>query len=279
MRKSDAVSINEWAAYGEAKIAQGLISIGVPRDEASRRAAATIIGVALGGATGAVAAGVPAAVVGGLIGAPVGGIAGGITGGIIGSTMPPFGAFTGPGVGIGIAAGIPLGAAAGAALLGVPAAVAGAVAGGAIGGLLAYTLGAGDPGAHIKQPPLPGQQGKNQQPPSELPHDHGPTVFQVNVPANKARALGLPPVHYSVNVNGDAHASIQLGKQTLQATIPGDVARAPYRALGAAGPQVERTVQHATRQATDTIQKALPGVNVTWGTPPAGAHHVGKHRK
>ena len=59
------VSINEWSAYGEAKIAQGLISVGVPEDEASRQAAATIIGVALGGTAGAAAAGIPAAVVGG----------------------------------------------------------------------------------------------------------------------------------------------------------------------------------------------------------------------
>ena len=63
------VSINEWSAYGEAKIAQGLISVGVPEDEASRQAAATIIGVALGGTAGAVALGVPAAVTGGVGGA------------------------------------------------------------------------------------------------------------------------------------------------------------------------------------------------------------------
>ena len=47
------VSINEWSAYGEAKIAQGLISVGVPEDEASRQAASTIIGVALGGTAAA----------------------------------------------------------------------------------------------------------------------------------------------------------------------------------------------------------------------------------
>ncbi|WP_237422006.1 hypothetical protein [Gordonia sp. SID5947] len=59
-------SINDWAAYGESKIAQGLISVGVPEDEASRQAAATIIGVVLGGTTGAAAVGIPAAVVGGI---------------------------------------------------------------------------------------------------------------------------------------------------------------------------------------------------------------------
>ena len=49
MSKRDVNSINAWSAYGEAKIAQGLISAGVPEDEATRRAAATIIGVMAGG--------------------------------------------------------------------------------------------------------------------------------------------------------------------------------------------------------------------------------------
>ncbi len=82
----DVNSINAWSAYGEAKIAQGLISVGVPEDEASRRAAATIIGVMAGGTAGAVALGIPAAVVGAVGGAGVGAVAGALILGI-----PTFG--------------------------------------------------------------------------------------------------------------------------------------------------------------------------------------------
>ena len=35
MSQRDVNSINAWSAYGEAKIAQGLISVGVPEDEAN----------------------------------------------------------------------------------------------------------------------------------------------------------------------------------------------------------------------------------------------------
>lgn len=273
MNKRDATSINEWAAYGEAKIAQGLISIGVPKDQASRQAAATIIGVALGGATGATVAGVPAAVVGGVGGAVVGGVAGGIIGGVVGSGVPPFGLNTGPGVAIGVAAGIPLGAAAGAALLGIPAAVAGAVVGGTIGGVAAWTLGAGDPGANPKRPTLPGQPNPDdpqqanpapgQQPPAQQ-QDPGPAVMRVNLPASEAQKSGLPAVDYQVNVRGDVNASVTVGAQTVRAEIPAEIAKPAYNALGPQGQQAAATL---TQQATTALERAVPGMKVQLPQP------------
>ncbi|MBM7280508.1 hypothetical protein JTZ10_22430 [Gordonia rubripertincta] len=258
------VSINEWSAYGEAKIAQGLISVGVPEDEASRQAAATIIGVALGGTAGAVTLGVPAAVTGGVGGALIGtGV-----GAFIGSTMVvPFpGANTGPGAAIGAAAG----AAIGAAALGIPAAVVGGVAGGTAGGLLAHALGAGDPGANPRQPGLPGQPDPNRRAPSPqrpepapLPNP-GANQFELHLPADQATKAGLPAVHYQVNVGGDVNAETTIGGQTYTANWTAEQAEAPYKALGGAADQVRKTVTDAAVDLSRQAEKAVPGLKVTF---------------
>lgn len=258
------VSINEWSAYGEAKIAQGLISVGVPEDEASRQAAATIIGVALGGTAGAVALGVPAAVTGGVGGALIGtGV-----GAVIGSTMVvPFpGAHTGTGAAIGAAAG----AAIGAAALGIPAAIVGGVAGGTAGGLLAHALGAGDPGANPRQPGLPGQPDPNRrvpQPPRPQPAplpNPGANQFEVHLPAGQAAKAGLPAVHYQVNVGGDVNAETTIGGQTYTANWTAEQAEAPYKALGGAADQVRKTVTDAAVDLSRQAEKAVPGLKVTF---------------
>ena len=258
------VSINEWSAYGEAKIAQGLISVGVPEDEASRQAAATIIGVALGGTAGAVALGVPAAVTGGVGGALIGtGV-----GAVIGSTMVvPFpGAHTGTGAAIGAAAG----AAIGAAALGIPAAIVGGVAGGTAGGLLAHALGAGDPGANPRQPGLPGQPDPNRRAPAPprpkpapLPNP-GANQFEVHLPADQATKAGLPAVHYQVNVGGDVNAETTIGGQTYTANWTAEQADAPYKALGGAADQVRTTVTDAAVDLSRQAEKAVPGLKVTF---------------
>ncbi|MGW8813093.1 hypothetical protein [Gordonia terrae] len=258
------VSINEWSAYGEAKIAQGLISVGVPEDEASRQAAATIIGVALGGTTGAVALGVPAAVTGGVGGALIGtGV-----GAVIGSSMVvPFpGAHTGPGAAIGAAAG----AAIGAAALGIPAAVVGGVAGGTAGGLLAHALGAGDPGANPRQPGLPGQTDPNRRAPAPprpqsapLPNP-GANQFELHLPADQATKAGLPAVHYQVNVGGDVNAETTIGGQTYAANWTAEQAEAPYKALGGAADQVRKTVTDAAVDLSRHAEQAVPGLKVTF---------------
>ena len=269
-------SINEWSAYGEAKIAQGLISVGVPEDEASRQAAATIIGVALGGTAGAAALGIPAAVTGGVGGALIG-TAGGAG---IGVAVPaPFpGANVGPGAAIGAAAGGALGAAA----LGIPAAIIGGVAGGTAGGLLAHALGAGDPGANPRQPRLPGQPDPNRrtpQPPRPQPAplpNPGANQFELHLPADQAAKAGLPAVHYQVNVGGDVNAETTIGGQTYTANWTAEQAEAPYKALGGAADQAKKAVTDATRQATDQLRAAVPGIEVTWpqlSTPGAAPEH------
>ena len=257
MSRRDVNSINAWSAYGEAKIAQGLISVGVPEDEASRQAAATIIGVMAGGTAGAVTLGVPAAVTGAvggaLIGAPVGAIIGA-------SFFPvPFpGANTGPGAGIGAAAG----AAIGAAALGIPAAVVGAVAGGTLGGLLAHALGAGDPGANPARPGLPGQQPPAAPARPALPNP-GANQFEVHIPADQAAKSGLPAVDYTVTNRGDVNVSANIGGQQFSAGWTAEQARAPYAALGPAGKQVEQAASDLTRQGA-TALKNLPNVKITW---------------
>ncbi|WP_044508643.1 hypothetical protein [Gordonia sp. KTR9] len=250
-------SINAWSAYGEAKIAQGLISVGVSEDEATRQAAATIIGVMGGGTAGALALGVPAAVVGGVGGAAIGGV----TGAIIGSTLVvPFpGAHTGTGALIGAGAG----AAIGAAALGIPAAVVGGVAGGTVGGLLAHALGAGDPGANPAQPRLPGQpEPRPRTTPEQAPT--GPNQFEVHLAAPDAARAGLPAVDYQVNVRGDVSASVDVAGQTVRAGWSGEQARAPYNALGAGGAKAQETVRQWTEEATDQLSKAVPGLHVAW---------------
>ncbi|OLT48673.1 hypothetical protein BJF87_19780 [Gordonia sp. CNJ-863] len=250
-------SINEWSAYGEAKIAQGLISVGVPEDEASRQAAATIIGVMGGGTAGALALGVPAAVTG----AVGGGLIGAGVGAAIGSTLVvPFpGANTGPGALIGAASG----AAIGAAALGIPAAVVGGVAGGTVGGLLAHALGAGDPGANPAQPRLPGQPAPQPRT-APQPAPTGPNQFEVRLAAPEAARAGLPAVDYQVSVRGDVSASVDVAGQTVRAGWSGEQARAPYNTLGAGGAKAQETVRQCTEQATDQLSKAVPGLHVAW---------------
>ena len=251
MSKRDVNSINAWSAYGEAKIAQGLISAGVPEDEATRRAAATIIGVMAGGTAGAVALGIPSAVVG----AGVGAIVGGVVGGSIGSIpVPPFWGTPGP-------LGAAIGAGAGAAIGGIGAGAAGAAVGFAIagtaGGALAYALGAGDPGANPSEP------WRQNGPRHALPEAEGQNQFEFHLSADHARRSGLPAVDYVVNHRGDVDAKI--GATTFKWS--GAQARSPYSVLG---PHVEKSVRDWTRAQSDSLQNALPGSDVLW--PAEGGH-------
>lgn len=241
MSKRDVNSINAWSAYGEAKIAQGLISAGVPEDEATRRAAATIIGVMAGGTAGAVALGIPSAVVGAVGGAGVGASAGAIVG-----------IFTTLGLtsGADALAGAGIGAAVGGIGAGVAGAVIGAAIGGTAGGLLAYSLGAGDPGANPDEP------WRQNGPRHALP-ESGPNQFEFHLSSDQARLSGLPAVDYVVNHRGDVDA--QVGTSTFKWT--GVQARSPYAVLG---PQVEKSVRDWTRAQSENLKNAVPGSNVLW---------------
>ncbi|WP_439031420.1 hypothetical protein [Gordonia terrae] len=254
MSKRDVNSINAWSAYGEAKIAQGLISAGVPEDEATRRAAATIIGVMAGGTAGAVALGIPSAVVGAVVGAPVGAVAGALIG-----SSPFFGGVMG-------VTGAAIGAGAGAAIGGIGAGAAGAAVGFAIagtaGGALAYALGAGDPGADPNEPWRPNG------PRHALPEAEGPNQFEFHLSADHARRSGLPAVDYVVNHRGDVDA--QIGASTFQWS--GVQARSPYSVLG---PNVEDSVRNWTRAQSDSLKNAIPGSDVLW--PAERGHSSAAH--
>lgn len=240
----DVNSINAWSAYGESKIAQGLISMGVPEDEASRQAAATIIGVMMGGTAGAVTAGVPAAVVGGVGGAVVGAGVGAVIGYSLGGVNVGPGALIGAGVG----------AVAGAAVLGIPAAVVGAVTGGTIGGLIAYTLGAGDPGADAREPWQQDRPGAPRTAP--LPNPQG-NQFELRLSPDEARQVGLPAVDYVVTTRGDVRGQVA----GLRFGWSAEQARAPYRVLGA---QAERVARDLTKQGAAQLKSTIPGVDIAW---------------
>ncbi|GAB92223.1 hypothetical protein [Gordonia rhizosphera] len=266
MSDKDVNSINAWAAYGEAKIAQGLISMGVPADEASRQAASTIIGVATGGTAGAVAGAALAAPAGALtgliVGVPVGAIAGLIYNAVTfapliitsaGTLTPAAPFWLGLGAAGGAGIGLVAGPVIGAAVFGAAGAVAGAVAGGTAGGALAYALGAGDPGAN---PEDPWKQGEAEPMPNPDANQ-----FQVNLPAEEAKQVGLPAANYTVNVRGDV--SVQVGDMKTGWTA--EQAQAPYNALGAlAGSQVENAARTFVKDNAPKLENLIPGVKVSW---------------
>ncbi|VTR09258.1 hypothetical protein [Gordonia terrae] len=252
MSKRDVNSINAWSAYGEAKIAQGLISAGVPEDEATRRAAATIIGVMAGGTAGAVALGIPSAVVGAGVGAPVGAGVGAIVGWVTTGGLTS---------GVNALAGAGIGAAVGGAGAGVAGAAVGAAIGGTAGGLLAYSLGAGDPGADPDEP------WRQNGPRHALP-ESGPNQFEFYLSADHARRSGLPAVDYVVNHRGDVDAKI--GASTFKWS--GVQARSPYAVFG---PHAEKSVRAWTRSQSDSLKNAIPGGDVLWPAEATGADRPG----
>lgn len=268
MSNKDVNSINAWSAYGEAKIAQNLISLGVPKDKASRQAAATIIGVALGGATGAAVGAVPGAVAGVLPGAAVGAGAGAVIGGVVGA--PTFGTLSPETAGIGALIGIPVGMAGGAAVGALGGAAIGATIGGTIGGIAAYTLGAGDPGAHPQEPWKLDENGNPKQPKHAKPQPVDPSInqFELSVPAESAAKKGLPGVDYVVNYRGDVN--VKVGGQTAKWSA--EQAQAPYKALGPLGAQLEQHFREMTKQMTGNLDAQVPGSEVNWPQEAAGRH-------
>lgn len=254
-------SVNAWAAYAEAEIARGLISIGVPEDEASRQAASTVIGVALGGGIGGtvfftgttLAMIVPAVVIGGVIG------------GVVGAAAPPsFGIPTNPffwsNLGGGVAAGAGVGAAVAVgtgAVVGSAAAITGAV----IGGVLAYALGAGDPGVTGERPALPWTPDQEESAPLPSPEAN---QFEFHLPPEAAQRAGLPPVEYIVNNPGDVEITATLGGQEHVFGWSAEIAQAPIKALGPFAPLAERAINNGTRLHTDQAEKDIPGSDARW---------------
>ncbi|MXP24396.1 hypothetical protein GIY30_24040 [Gordonia sp. HNM0687] len=248
MSERDVNSINAWSAYGEAKIAQGLISVGVPEDEASRQAASTIIGVMTGGTAGAIALGIPSAAVGVAGGALIGAGVGAIVGAAM--TWPAPGPLVGPGAAIG--AGI--GAVVGGIGVGAAGAAVGAAIGGTAGGAIAYTLGAGDPGANPDEPWKPGDPEAK-----PLPNPDA-NQFELKLSREDAQKAGLPTVDYVVNRRGDVDASIA----GFDFNWSAEQAIAPYGLLGGSGPRAMDQVQQGTKQQGESAAKSIPGLQVAW---------------
>ncbi|MBD1320470.1 hypothetical protein [Gordonia hankookensis] len=273
MSQKDVNSVNAWSAYGEAKIAQGLISVGVPEDQASRQAASTIIGVMTGGTAGAVTLGIPAAVMGAaggaVIGTGVGAVAGAVYNGVAFGWLGPLSPQWGVMVGIGTAAGAGIGLAAGGAIGAVGAGAAGAALGAAIGGTaggaLAYALGAGDPGAH---PEEPWKQGKPQSPKAKPLPNPGANQFEYKLSAQDAKKSGLPAVNYVVNHRGDVN--VEVGNWKANWSV--EQALAPYGLMGGEAKQGEKSARDMTKQRSSQIESTVPGGKVDWPQEIAPGH-------
>lgn len=247
-------TVNNYSAYLEAKIAQGLISVGFSPREADRQAAATTIGAVLGGTAGALALGVPVAVVAGLGGALVGaGVGAGI-----GALVPPEPINVLPGLAIGAGVG-----AAGGLAIGAGAALAGAVAGGVLGGLAGYLLGGGDPNAHPANPLAPAPGPKHAKPaPAPLPNPEG---NQYELTADKTTGLpGNGKVSYVVKRGGDVSIDANIAGQQVHAGWTKAQADAPLKALGAAQTQARHALDQATKQVSDAAARAVRGLHIDY---------------
>lgn len=265
------VSFNDWAAYGESQIARFLISIGVPEDEATRQAAAAIIGGVVGGAAGGTIAFTSTAIAVGVVVIPVTTLTGLAIGGALSAVVPPqpfAGPLWGAGIGAGVGAGITLAAA-------TAAGVAGAVAGGTVGAAITWALGTGDPATNLA-PPSPDKYAEI------VPNPTG-NQFELHVPASTAHAAGLPGtgVDYVVSSRGDVNVTAQIGGQELRGGWTAEQAQAPIKALGPAAPVAEKAITDGVRSLTDQAKAALPGLEVSWPQlhSPDAAGPGGKHRR
>ncbi|MFW0797617.1 hypothetical protein AAFP30_27695 [Gordonia sp. CPCC 205515] len=262
---------NEWSAWAEQEIANLLLSMGVPRDEATRKAAAAVIGAVAGGALGGTVAATATALVVGSVAIPLATIIGTGIGAGVGAALPAPapGINAGPGALIGAGAGFATGAAI-TAFSAAAAGAGGAALGAAIGGGLAYALGAGDPGTSRERPGLPlTQEPTDPTPPpnpTPPPPDPGTDQFRLDLPADQAADLGLPgtDVSYQVTGGGDVQVSGHAGGQQITAGWTAEQAQAPLRALGPAGAQAQKAITDTTRAVTDEVAKHLPGVTVEW---------------
>lgn len=239
-----AITTNEYMAYFEAEAAQYFESIGFPRDEAARRAAAAAAGAGVGGLAGALAAGIPTAIFFGIVG--------GVGGGIVGSVVPPTPFNILPGIGIGAGGGAALGFAAGAA--------AGGAAGALAGGLLGWALGAGDPNADPAAPWAPAPP----PPPAPLPNPEG-DQYQLVLDAPAASDAGLPAVDYTVDTEGDVSFSTNIaGIPPISGGWTAQQAEAPLQALGPLEQPAKDAIAGATKQIGDGLTQIVDGLHIAY---------------
>lgn len=243
---SDTRSWNRWNAKWTADIATQLISVGVPEDEASRQAAAIMVGIAAGSVTGFMFTGPLAAVVLGATGALGGLLVGTAVAPFVPPPVTPFAPLIGAGAGG--AAGVATG------LLVVGG--AGAIAGGAIGGLLGWLFGAGDPGASADAPPAPGT------PESELSEPEPPNPEANQYELNAEGLPGNGSVSYVVDSAGDVSGDVSVGPVSVPLEWSAEQADAPFKAAGFLAQTARDTVADVTAQVSEQVEKAIPGVRV-----------------
>ncbi|TSD93484.1 hypothetical protein FOV72_19685 [Gordonia rubripertincta] len=262
------VSLNDWAAYGESQIARFLISIGVPKDEATRQAAAAIIGGVVGGAAGGAIAFTATAVAVGTVVIPVTTVTGLAIGSALSAVVPPqpfAGPLWGTGIGAGVGVGITLAAAAAA---GVAAGIAGAT----VGAALTWALGTGDPATNYA-PPSPDQY-------DQIVPNPGGNQFELHMPAPSAQAAGLPGVgvDYVVTSRGDVEIAGQVAGQQFNGGWSAEQAQAPIDALGPLAPVAEKAISDGVRSLAGQAKSVLPQLEVAWPQLDAPTK-AGKHRR
>ncbi|PYE12043.1 hypothetical protein DFR67_12651 [Williamsia limnetica] len=251
-----AVSINEYSAYAEAKIAQAFRSVGFSDEEADRRAAAAVLGGVIGGVAGATAAGVPVTIAVGLFTLP----AGAAIGAAIGSAVPPQPFNIGTGALIGLGAGAAVAGGAGAV-----AAVIGGTTGAIIGAALGYALGAGDPNANPAAPwetppPAPAPAPA----PAPLPNP-GANQYELVLDAPTASDAGLPAVEYTVNTDGDVNFSANIaGIPPVEAGWTAEQAAQPYEVLGQWAEPTKQAVASVTKQVSDGLTSVVDGLHIAY---------------
>ncbi|WP_347956215.1 hypothetical protein [Gordonia aichiensis] len=245
---------NGWNGYASQEIANFMISIGVPEDEAVRQTAAIVTGAAAGGLTGAAVGFTATTIFVGVFAVPIGA---GIGAGIGSMTGNPFSILGGAGLGAAAGAGVAIAS-------GLAVGTATAITGALIGAGAGYVLGAGDPGGKYKRPgdnlPKPEERGKHRQAdPAPLPNPGG-NQFEVHLPKEDAQRAGLPPVDYVVNKGGDVQVNV--GGTKIGWTA--EQAQAPIKALGPAAPAAEKAINDVTRSVSNQAQQAIKGLQVNW---------------
>ena len=247
-----AITINEYAAWAQAKLAQGFKSVGFNATEAEEKAAAAVLGGVIGGVAGAVALGAPVGVATLLFTAP----AGAAIGATIGSFMPPQPLNIGTGALIGLGAGAGV-----AAVVGGGAAIVGGTAGAIIGAALGYALGAGDPNA---DPAAPWEDAPTPVPPAPLPNPEG-NQYQLVLDAPAASDAGLPAVDYTVNTAGDVSFSTNVaGLPPISGGWTAGQAEAPLQALGPLEQPAKDAIAGATKQIGDGLTQVVNGLHITY---------------
>lgn len=243
---------NEWLAYSESEVARILISLGIPEDEASRKAAAIVFGAVVGGAAGGAVTFTATTIAVGTFTVPIGAVIGGTTGAVM-TGGNPVSTIGGAGIGAAGGAAVAVGVGSVGGLLGM-------AAGGVGGGLLGYILGAGDPGKNLTAPNSRSPKHRKATP---LPNPDG-NQFEVRLSPSAAAEAGLPAVEYVVRSSGDVEVAAQIGNQVIRGGWSAEQAQAPLDVINAVSPQASTAINQATRTATKELNKVLPQIEVRW---------------